>query len=317
VKVLLTGATGFVGGHTLAALAARGHEVTCLVRAPSADRLKASARQVIGDVLGDMLGDVLGDAPGGVPGDATRPRGLAEAMAGMHAVVHLVGIIRELPAKGVTFERLHVEATRNVILAAREAGVRRIVHMSANGARPEAPSRYHRTKWAAEELVRGSGLAYTIFRPSIIFGPGDSFVSLLAGILRRAPVVPVVGDGRYQLQPVAVATVAAGFSLALEKEAALARSFEVGGPDRLTYDAVLDTVAEALGRRPPLKLHLPVAPLRLLARALSRFPWFPLTPDQITMLLAGNTCDAAPFYQTFGLTPVPFSAASLSYLQKA
>lgn len=311
MKVFLTGATGFVGGHLLQALANRGHEITCLVRKPG--RLKAPQGATVREVLGD----------------ATNPSGLAEAMAGMDAVIHLVGIIREFPEKGVTFQRLHVEATGNVVNAAIKAGVKRYLHMSANGSRPHAPSPYHRTKWAAEELVRRSGLAWTIFRPSIIFGPGDSFVTLLADMIRRAPLVPVIGDGRYLLQPVSVTTVAEGFALALEKGEmenremekgemekgeTVGRSFEVGGPDRLTYDRVLDLVAEALGRRRPAKLHLPVCPVELAAGMLGRFAWFPVTTDQITMLLEGNTCDARPFYDAFGLTPLPL-AASLDYLR--
>jgi NADH dehydrogenase len=304
MKVFLTGATGFVGTHLLQALTTRGHELTCLVRRKG--RLKPPVREVLGD--------------------ATSPEGLAEATAGMDAVIHLVGIIREFPEKGVTFQRLHVEATGNVVNAAIKAGVKRYLHMSANGSRPHAPSPYHRTKWAAEELVRRSGLAWTIFRPSIIFGPGDGFVTLLADMIRRAPLVPVIGDGRYLLQPVSVTTVAEGFALALEKGEmenkemekgeTVGRSFEVGGPNRLTYDRVLDLVAEALGRRRPAKLHLPVCPVELAAGLLGRFAWFPVTTDQITMLLAGNTCDERPFYDAFGLTPLPF-AASLDYLRRS
>jgi len=291
MKVFLTGATGFVGGHLLSALLQRGHDVTCLVR--RAGRLKPPVREVLGD--------------------ATRPEGLAQAMTGMDAVIHLVGIIREFPGRGVTFQRLHVEATRNVIGAARQAGVIRYLHMSSNGTRTAATP-YHRTKWEAEELVRSSGLRYTIFRPSVIFGPGDSFLTLLAEIVRRAPLVPVVGSGRYLLQPVWVETVAAAFALALEREDTVSQTYTLCGPDRLTYDRILDLVGEAVGRPHPAKLHLPVPLMRALAAALGGFSWFPLTPDQITMLLEGNTCDHQPPYQLFGLSPVHL-AASLGYLQ--
>jgi NADH dehydrogenase len=186
--------------------------------------------------------------------------------------------------------------------------------MSSNGTRPGARTDYHRTKWAAEELVRHSGLAWTIFRPSVIFGPGDSFVNLLAGIIRRAPVVPVIGDGRYAMQPAWVKTVAAGFALALEREDTVGQTFAVGGPDPLTYNRILDLVGETLGSGHPRKLHLPVWLMRAQAEALGRFPWFPITPGQITMLLEGNTCDPRPFYDAFGLEPVRFASA-LGYLR--
>lgn len=292
MKVFLTGATGFVGGHLLRDLVARGHECACLVR--RAGRLAAPAREVLGD--------------------ATRPEGLAEAMAGSEALIHLVGIIREFPERGVTFERLHVEATRNVLEAARQAKVARYLHMSAGGAREGASTPYHRTKWAAEELVHVSGLSWTVFRPSIVFGPGDGFVSLLARLIRRSPVVPVIGDGRYALRPVAVKTVAAGFAAALERPETAGRTFEVGGPDRLTYNRVLDLIAQALGLAHPTKLHVPVGLVRLAAAALERYPWFPITRTQLTMLLEGNTCDSRPFYEATGLSPVPFAAA-LDYLR--
>jgi uncharacterized protein YbjT (DUF2867 family) len=292
MKVFVTGATGFVGGHLLQALTRRGHEITCLVR--STGRLSIPAREVVGD--------------------ATRPEGLAEAMAGMEAAIHLVGIIREFPARGITFHRLHVEATRNVVAAARQAGVARYLHMSSNGARPDAPSLYHRSKWEAEELVRASGLPYTIFRPSVIFGPGGGFVNLLADMIRRSPVVPVVGNGRYLLQPVSVATVAEGFALALERPQTAGESFEVCGPDRLTYNRVLDLIGEAVGRGHPAKLHLPVWLMRAAAAGLGRFPWFPVTPDQLTMLFEGNLCGVQTFYETFGLEPVHLAGA-LGYLR--
>jgi NADH dehydrogenase len=230
----------------------------------------------------------------------------------MEAAVHLVGIIREFPRRGVTFERLHVTATRHVLAAANAAGVTRYLHMSALGARAEAPSPYHRTKWQAEELVRGSRLAWTIFRPSVIFGPGDGLVSLLAGIVGRAPVVPVIGDGQYLLQPVSVTSVAEGFALALERPETIGKTYEAGGPDRLPYERILDLIAASLGRTRPRKLHLPVAPVRAAAKLLGRFSWFPLTADQLTMLLEGNTCDPEPFHRDLGLTPRPFAGRACS-----
>jgi NADH dehydrogenase len=177
--------------------------------------------------------------------------------------------------------------------------------MSALGTRPEARSRYHRTKWAAEEAVRASALPWTIFRPSVIYGPHDGFISLLAGMVRRLPVVPVIGDGRQRLQPVPVEQVADGFARAVTLLATVKHTFEVGGPDAVTMNELLDLLGNILGKPRVVKAHLPTGLVRPLARALHRLPSFPVTPDQLLMLEENNTCDPAPFFSAFGITPVP------------
>lgn len=295
--VFVTGGTGFVGRAVVGALRAHGHRVRCLVRRGSERRL---AQQTGVEAVG---------------GDVTVSAGLEEVVRGADSVVHLVGIIREHRRSGVTFERLHTEATRHVLAAAQAAGVRRFVHMSALGTRPGARSRYHQTKWAAEEAVRRGGLEWTIFRPSVIFGPGDGFVTLLTRLVRWFPVVPVIGDGRNRLQPVAVETVAAGFAGALERPASVGQVFEVGGPRAYTFDAILDEVGAALGRRRVPKLHHPVRLMSPIVGLLEGIPAFPLTSDQLLMLAEDNTCDPAPFYRAFELTPVEFAAGIRAYLR--
>ncbi len=200
-RVFVTGATGFVGRAVVHALCAHGHSVRCLVRRGSEHDLRGF--EAIERVEGDVL----------------ARRGLEEGIAGCDTLIHLVGIIREHPAAGVTFERLHTQATVRVLEAATAAGARRFIHMSALGTRPAARARYHATKWAAEEAVRASGLPWTIFRPSIIYGPGDGFVTMLARIVRRLPIVPVFGSGGSRLQPVSLRVVAEGFARALDQPA--------------------------------------------------------------------------------------------------
>jgi uncharacterized protein YbjT (DUF2867 family) len=295
--VFVTGGTGFVGRAVVEALLAHGHRVRCLVRAGSEGRLPRR------------------DGIEPVPGDVTRPEGLANAARGADAAVHLVGIIREFPRRGITFEGLHTRATEHVLGAAREAGVRRLLHMSALGTGPQARSRYHLTKWAAEEAVRASGLAWTIFRPSVVFGPGDGFVSLIANLVRWFPIVPVIGDGRNRFQPVAVADVAEGFARALERPATVGQTFEVGGPRAYTFDEIVDEVGTALGRRRVPKVHHPVALMAPVVRLLEGVPLFPLTSDQLLMMGEGNTCDPEPFARTFDITPAPFAAGIRAYLR--
>jgi NADH dehydrogenase len=286
-RVFVTGATGFVGRHVIHALRAEGYTVRCLVR-------RGSERDLQG------LGAIER-----VEGDVLVRRGLDEDMVGCEAVIHLVGIIREHPASGITFERFHVEATRNVLEAAVTAGVRRYLHMSALGSRPNARARYHQTKWAAEEAVRASGLPWTIFRPSIIYGRGDGFVTMLAGIVDRLPVVPVIGSGRQRVQPVAVEHVAEGFTRALALPATEKHVYDVAGPDAVSMLALLDLLAEVMGRRRIRKLHLPLGLVRPVTRLLHPLPGYPITPDQLLMLEEDSVGDPEPFYATFGLVPQP------------
>ena len=286
-RVFVTGGTGFVGRAVVQALRATGCAVRCLVR-------RGSERDLRG------LGAIER-----IEGDVLARQSLAQGMDGCDALIHLVGIIREQPSGGVTFERVHVQGTVNVLEAAAAIGVRRYVHMSALGTRAGARSRYHQTKWAAEEAVRASTLPWTIFRPSIIYGRGDGFVSVLARMIQRLPVVPVIGAGRQRLQPVPVAPVAEAFARALSLDASVKHTYDVGGPEPVTMVDFIDRVAAAMGRRRPLKAHVPLGLVRPVTRLLHRFPDYPLTPDQLLMLEEENTCEPGPFYETFGLVPVP------------
>lgn len=295
MRVLVTGGTGFVGRYVVRELLARGHGVRCLVR-PGSEK-KIAHRQGV---------EVF-------PGDVLHREEVARAAAGCEAVVHLVGIIREFPGRGVTFEKAHVQATENVVAAARDAGVKRFLHMSALGARPAPADPYHVTNFRAEELVQQSGMPYTIFRPSVIYGPEDQSLNLFARQIKALRLVPVIGDGLYQMQPVPVAAVAAAFALALELPHTENRVYEVGGPEPLAFNAIIDTLAAVLGRK-VLKVHILVWSLRLLTGMFGRFPWFPLTTGQIRMLLEGSTCDPTAFYRDFGLEAVALREGLARYL---
>jgi NADH dehydrogenase len=201
-----------------------------------------------------------------------------------------------------------VQATRNVLQAAAARGIKRYLHMSANGAREEGETGYHRTKWEAEELVRASGLDWTIFRPSLIFGPGGEFVEMLGDLVRQLPIVPVIGDGRYRMQPVAVSQVAETYLKALALPEAIGQSYELGGGESYSYDQILDLVGEALGKAPVLKAHQPLVLVKPMVKLLEHFEKFPLTSDQLTMLLEGNECDQHPWAKAFGIEPQSFAA---------
>jgi len=293
MKIFVAGGTGFVGEHLIKELQSSGHSVRTLVHSRS--RPGGEVEQVAGDI--------------------TRPETFEQGLSGCDAVINLVGIIREFPARGITFERLHVRATANLLAAAAGNGIRRYLQMSALGARPAAVSAYHQTKWRAEELVRGSGLEWTIFRPSLIFGPHDAFINMLAAQLRLAPVMPVIGSGSYRLQPIHADDVARCFALALEMPGSVGQAYELCGVDRVSYEALLDMIAAALGRSRPFKPHLPLGLMKLIIPLMQNIPQFPITMDQLQMLLEENIC-GGEWQKTFGFEPRGLQAGIAEYLHK-
>jgi NADH dehydrogenase len=264
----------------------RDHEVRALVRDPAR--------------AGWMRDRNVALVHGGL-GDQQALRSLVQ---GADAVVHLVGIIVEVGSQ--TFQRVHVDGTKHVVAAAREAGVRRLVHMSALGARPDPEATaYHRSKAAAEEVVRQSGISHVIFRPSLIAGEGNEVLAMLVRMLRFSPIVPVIGDGRYQLQPVAAGDVAEAFAVALEREG-VAGAFEIAGPVPLTYHQILDELEAALGVT-RTRVSAPVPIVRFAAYAGMVLPNLnPITPEQLQMLLEGNTSEQNALPGVFGIAPRPF-----------
>ncbi|HEY1252150.1 MAG TPA: complex I NDUFA9 subunit family protein [Thermoanaerobaculia bacterium] len=303
MKILVTGGTGFVGTYVVNRLLQDGHAVAVLARDPDKTRNRYS--RPVETAVGDVL----------------HPASLARALqgAGPDAIVHLVGIIHEEGAQ--TFDRVHREAVVNVLAAAHAAGVRRYLHMSAMGSSPESPSEYGRTKAAGEAAVRQSGLEWTVFRPSIIFGPGDGFVSLLAPIVRRNPVfIPVIGDGLTKFQPVSIHDVARVFAQSLEKPETIRQAYEVGGPEVFTLNQIYREIAAAVGKPGKPLVHLPLWYGRLLARffewlarrGLFRHP--PLTRDQLRSLSRDNAADTSLTSKVFGPDWRPFRPGIREYL---
>jgi NADH dehydrogenase len=302
MDVFLTGATGFVGSYVLQALRDHAHTVTCLLRDTTAPL------------------SVDDDGVARVEGDVTDPASLQGTLDGCDAVIHLVGIIDEQPSKGVTFERIHTEGTRHVVEVAQNAGIGTFIHMSANGAAPEGTG-YQTSKWEAERIVGNANFEHwCIMRPSIVFGdPGPhniEFASrLVDDLIRPFPVLPVFGDGAYQLQPVAVQAVAEGFAQALTTDSAHERTFMVGGPDKLAYTEILDRITKGWGHDPKPKAHVPLALAKLGVNTVGKLGLLPISPAQFAMLIGGNTGHAEPFNETFDVSHRPFTPRSLRYLR--
>lgn len=287
MKIVVTGGTGFVGREIVRQLLSGGHQVRCVAR--GGRPVQAGVDFVRGSVLEF----------------ATLP----SLFAGAEAVIHLVGIISEVGDQ--TFERVHTTGTANAVHAARAAGVPRFLHMSALGTRPNAVARYHRSKWEAEERVRRSELRWTIFRPSLVYGPGDDFVNRFVRMARWSPVLPVIGPGDRRLQPVAVEAVAHAFVQSLTAPASEGRVFDVCGPTTYTFPELLDRIVQAAGLRRG-QIHLPLPLARLGARVLETvFPTLfgrpsPLNSDQIQMLQEDNIGDPGPAERILGMPVVGF-----------
>ena len=284
--ILVTGATGFIGPKVVRALRERGRDVRCLVR----DRRRARQLETWGCEL--------------VEGDMADPASLRRAVAGADAVVHLVAIITG-PRR--QFEQVMEQGTRDLVAAAREAGVRRFVLMSALGTSDETKDLvpYFHAKWEMERAVRESGLEHVIFRPSFVFGPDGGVLPTFVRLARFSPVTPVIGPGSQRLQPVWVDDVAAYFAAAVDKPEAVGRTFELGGPDAVTWDEFWARLKHILGVR-RVTLHVPFGVMRAQATVLERLPRAPVTRDQLTMLEAGdNVTSNAEAVETFGLPLVP------------
>ncbi|HWH08215.1 MAG TPA: NAD(P)H-binding protein [Candidatus Thermoplasmatota archaeon] len=284
MKVAVTGGTGYVGPAVVKEMLADGHEVVVLehrrpVPIPDHPRLRR------------------------VKGDVRDRASLERAFAGCDAVAHLVAILREAPRRGVTFQSVHVEGTRNVIEAAKAAGARRLLLMTANDVeRRDTP--YFETKWRMEEMAKASGLDWTIFRPSFVSGtrePGgdgkaasrgtdESFDETFAGIVDKAPVLPSFGGGRFEIQPVSRRNVAQAFARALSRPQTVAKTYVLVGPERMTWNEYLRRLARLRGKRRPLVW----TPTPVVRAAASAVPGFPATSDQLKMLVHGSVGDPGP-----------------------
>jgi NADH dehydrogenase len=308
MKVAVFGGTGFVGSYVVDELIGQGHEPSLLVRPGSEGDLRqpGHVRAVTGDIA---------------DGDAVRA--VAE---GCDAAIYLIGILREFPERGITFQALQYEGAARAIDAAVETGVRRFLLMSANGVKPEGTP-YQRTKYAAEEHLRAAGLDWTIFRPSVIFGDPRGhreFATQLCEEVIRMPVpAPLFHEGvlplkagRFLLSPVHITDVASAFAASLAMPETIGETYALGGPDALSWKSILETVAAAAGVS-KLMLPAPAWALKLVATALERFEFFPLTRDQLAMLMEGNSCGPGPLREVFHLEPAPFSVDTLAYLRSA
>jgi NADH dehydrogenase len=284
VKILVTGGTGFIGPHIVQRLVDDGHTVRVLEHTP-----------------GSSAGLPSQEA---VPGSMDDAESLFRAVADQDVVVHLVAILSGSRAQ---FERVMERGTRRLLEAAREAGVQRFVLMSAlgttEGTKDLVP--YYHAKWQMEQDVKASGLEHVIFRPSFVFGRGGGSLAQFAKIAKLAPVTPIPGPGTQRIQPIWIDDVAAYFAAGVGLPEAANRSFEIGGPDAVTWNEFWERLKRAQGSRRP-SVHVPFGLMRVQAAVLERLPRPPVTRDQLKMLAADdNVVTNTDAVDTFGLPLVP------------
>jgi NADH dehydrogenase len=298
--VAVLGGSGFIGRHVCHALAAEGYRARVATR----DRERAKEQLILLPTVDVAVLDVH------------EPSQLAAFVRGADAVVNLVGVLHD--GRGhAGFQAAHVELARKVVVACRANGIARLLHMSALGADRSGPSRYQRTKGEAEAVVRESGLAWTIFRPSVVFGRGDGFTNLFARLLRLAPVVPLAcPDARFQ--PVHVEDVAAAFVKGLADPASAGRSYDLCGPRVYRLRELVEYVGRITGRpRPIIGLNdrlsywqarvMELPPLKQVLRGLGML----MTRDNYYSMKADSVCGCEP---PFGIVPTALEAVAPAYL---
>jgi uncharacterized protein YbjT (DUF2867 family) len=290
MRVLVTGATGFVGPAVANAIADAGHELRVLERKPGAWS-EAGIR-----------------CESAVQGDMTDAESLRRAVQGVEVVVHLVAIRQGRPEQ---FQRVMIDGTRNLLAAAKDEGIGRFVLMSALGTSGQTKdlTPYFNAKWTMEQDTKGSGLEHVIFRPSFIFGRDGGILPTFRKLARISPVTGIVGSGKQRIQPIWIDDIAAYFAAAIDKPEAANRTFEIGGPDVVTWDELWQRLRAALGIRRRPTLHLPTRLMRIPATLTERLPGnIPLTRDLLTMLEAGdNVVTNDDAVRTFQLALVPLN----------
>ncbi len=294
--VCILGGSGFVGRHLAEVLVRRGLDV----RIPTRRRERAKEHLILLPTV-ELIQADLHDA-----------QALRRLVTGCDAVINLVGVLHDKRGNG--FARNHVELPAKVVAACREAGVPRIVHMSALGADANGPSAYLRSKHQGEEAIRKAsahGIGVTIFRPSVIFGPGDSFLSLFAGLARLAPVLPL-GGASARFQPVFVEDVVRVFADSLAMPATFGQAYELCGPREYTLRELVTYVCDVIGvSRPVVPLPAPLAYLQALT--LEMLPGSLMTRDNLASMSRPNVC-SCPFPAEFGFAPTPLESVAPAYL---
>ncbi len=299
MKVLVAGGTGLLGREITKALLDAGHEVTVGSRSkPAREPMDPRASWVSIDV--------------------TDPATLVPAMDGVEAVVDAVQFPNspiENPKKGYTFERIDLGGTKNLVDAAREAGIGHFILISGVGADENGEYHWFRFKWQEEQHLKASGVPYTILRPSWIYGPRDVSLNRFLNFAKFLPFIPVIGNGKTRINPLFVGDLAAHVAATPGNDATVGKTFEIGGPTVMTMDEVIRTALKVAGKKRFL-LHSPKPLMKLVASVIQHAPGRPLTPDAIDFITADGVADTSELQAVYGLPLHSVEDATATYLGK-
>lgn len=305
MKVALFGSTGFVGSYIVKKLISEGFIPRVLVRKKSKFKITSVSEVIYGDIQDS--------------------NSVLETIKGTDAVIYNIGIIRQFPKKNLTFKELHFDGVNRCIEIAKSIGVKRFILMSANGVNPDGTA-YQKTKWQADEVLKNSGLNWTIFRPSLIFGDPEGqgrpeFCTQIRDDMLSLPIpAPLfyegllpINAGSFSMSPIHVDNVSDFFVKAISQEVCYEKIYNLGGPESLTWKKIIHQIALASKKR-TWKIPVPVFAVKIAAKMLDRFEWFPVTRDQLTMLMEGNSV-SDNYFNSFSITPRKFEKDNLRYLE--
>jgi len=307
MKVAVIGGTGFVGSYLVDELLAQNHQPTLLVRPGSESKVAQAEHCVM------------------VNGDVKDAESIRRTLQDCAAAIYNIGILRESKSKGITFEALQYQGAVRTIDIAVELGVKRFLLMSANGVKPQGTP-YQTSKYRAEQYLQQTTLDWTIFRPSLLFGDPRGTMEFCTQLKNQMiePPIPAplfyeglfpTDAGSFEMSPIHVKDVATAFVKALTMPAAHGQIYGLCGPDAFTWKRIIQTIAAACGKT-KLALPAPVFFVKTVAALFEGMESFPITRDQLTMLLEGNTCDASEVFKLLGITPIRFEQQSLAYLRR-
>ncbi len=305
MHVAIFGGTGFVGSYLIDALVEAGHHPIVLVRPGHEDRVNHQGQCTL------------------VNGDIQDEESVSATISDADAIIYNIGILREYPSRGITFQKLQSDAPCMVARLAGEQGIKRFLLMSANGIKADGTP-YQRTKHEAEECLKQSGLDYTVFRPSVIFGDPRGRMEFATQLSREMIIPPLpaplfysgiipVNAGQFELSPVHVKDVARAFIYALENKTTIGQTYELGGEHSVSWKGIIEVIAAAHDKK-KIMLPAPACAISAVAKLMQGFESFPVTSDQIRMLLEGNTC-SSKHITDMGIQPTPFDQEHLSYLK--
>ena len=305
MKIALFGGTGFIGTYLVEKLLRTGHIPKVLVR-PGSDRKLSHHNKC--DIVTGTISDL----------GAVR-----DTISNTDGVIYNIGIIREFPRKKITFEEIHFKGARSCMNMASELGVERFILMSANGVKQNGTD-YQKTKFLSEQYIKETDLEWTVFRPSLVFGDPRGKIEFCSQLRNDMLSIPLPAPlfyegiipknaGSFALSPIHVKNVAEFFVKALDEKSTIRQTYEIGGMHPFSWEELVSIIATASGKK-KWKIPTPVFPVKMMASVFGRFSWFPITGDQLSMLMEGNTCESKNLFEDFHIEPIKFSVSNLSYL---